>query len=138
MPETTRTAEEAARACGCAVSQIVKSLVFRIVETGGLTLLLVAGDRRVDVGRASGAVGGNLEPAGAKQVRDVTGFAIGGVSPLGHVTAIRTFMDPSLLEHDTVWVAAGTPNAVFSVAPTRLREAVGAELLPPEACRADA
>ena len=130
LPDSTRTAIEAARACRCAVAQIVKSLVFAREDTGGLVLLLIAGDRQADLRSAAKAVGGPLIRADAKRVRDETGFAIGGVAPLGHLTPISVFMDPSLLDHDTVWAAAGTPNAVFSVHPDRLRDAVSARLLP--------
>lgn len=134
MPESTRTASEAASACRCSEAQIVKSLVFRKSGTEELILLLVAGDRQVDLNAAAQAVGAELERADPKLVREVSGFAIGGVAPLGHRTRMPVFMDPSLLDHDVVWAAAGAPNAVFSAAPERLRDAVSAELLPDEAC----
>ncbi|SER08879.1 Cys-tRNA(Pro) deacylase, prolyl-tRNA editing enzyme YbaK/EbsC [Faunimonas pinastri] len=136
MPESTRTAREAASACGCSEAQIVKSLVFQKKATGELVLLLVAGDRQVDLERAGHAVGGELERADAKRVREVTGFAIGGVSPLGHIAPIPIFMDPGLLEHDFVWAAAGAPNAVFRAEPQRLKTAVSAQLLPAASCSA--
>ena len=134
MPESTRTAAEAASACGCSVAQIVKSLVFRKAGTQDLVLLLVAGDRQVDLEAAHRAIGTELEKADAKLVREISGFAIGGVSPLGHKSPIPVFIDPSLLDHQLVWAAAGAPNAVFSAAPGKLRDAVGAELLPPDVC----
>lgn len=130
LPESTRTAVEAAEACGCAVAQIVKSLIFRREDTASLVLLLIAGDRQADLQSAADAVGGPLVRAGPKHVRDETGFAIGGVAPIGHLTPVPVFMDASLLDHDTVWAAAGAPNAVFAVHPDRLREAVSAQLLP--------
>ena len=129
MPESTRTADEAARACGCAVGQIVKSLIFSRQDTGALVLLLIPGDRQAELDAAAQVVGGPLGRADAKQVRAETGFAIGGVAPLGHQKPLPIFMHPALLEHDRVWAAAGAPNAVFAVDPMRLREAIGAELL---------
>ena len=126
MPESTRTAEEAARACGCSVGQIVKSLVFQRVDTGALVLLLIAGDRMADLAAIAPQVGAELVRADPKRVRRETGFAIGGVAPIGHLTALPVFMDASLLGHDTVWAAAGAPNAVFRVDPKRLCTAASA------------
>ncbi|AKM07608.1 YbaK/EbsC family protein [Pelagerythrobacter marensis] len=134
MPDSTRTADEAAAACGCSPAQIVKSLVFRKSGSEDLALLLVAGDRRVAPEAAKSVVGAELERADPKLVREVTGFAIGGVSPLGHLTPIPVFMDPSLLDHPVVWAAAGAPNAVFGVDPARLQAAVAAQPLPRDAC----
>lgn len=129
MPESTRTAEEAARACGCSVSQIVKSLVFQRVDTRALVLLLIAGDRMADLALVAPVVGAPLERADPKRVRSETGFAIGGVAPLGHLTSLPVFMDASLLTHAAVWAAAGAPYAVFRVDPARLLEATSATLL---------
>lgn len=129
MAESTRTAEEAARACGCGVGQIVKSLVFQRIDTCALVLLLIAGDRMADLPSVAQVVGAELVRADPKRVRSETGFAIGGVAPLGHLTALPIFMDTSLLTHDVVWAAAGAPNAVFRVNPKRLCEAVSATLL---------
>ena len=125
-PETTRTAEEAAKACGCDVAQIVKSLIFRGAETGALKLLLISGARQADLVKAEKIVGEPLERADARLVRDETGFAIGGVAPIGHKAPVATWIDQSLLEHDAVWAAAGAPNAVFEVAPKTLAEMAGA------------
>lgn len=129
MPESTRTAEEAARACGCDVGQIVKSLVFQRVDTSALVLLLIAGDRMADLTAVAPVVGADLVRADPKRIRSETGFAIGGVAPIGHLSALPVFMDPSLLHHESVWAAAGAPNAVFRVNPSRLREATSATLL---------
>jgi prolyl-tRNA editing enzyme YbaK/EbsC (Cys-tRNA(Pro) deacylase) len=104
---SSRTAEEAAATAGCELGQIVKSLVF--VDDAGPVLVLCAGDRRVD------AAGLDLRRAKADQVREATGFAIGGVPPLGHPRPLRTLVDSSLRRFETVWCAAGTPNAVFEV-----------------------
>jgi prolyl-tRNA editing enzyme YbaK/EbsC (Cys-tRNA(Pro) deacylase) len=103
LPDSTRTAKEAAAACGCDVGQIVKSLVFVIGEEP--TMVLCSGDRRVE--------GLNGRPATADEVREATGFAIGGVPPLGHDRELPTIVDESLRRFDRVWCAAGTPHAVF-------------------------
>ena len=129
MPASTRTADEAAAACGCAVAQIVKSLIFQKHEDGGLVLLLVAGHNQADLALAGRLIGATLERADAKQVRERTGFAIGGVAPIGHLSAPEIYIDPDLLEHDVVWAAAGAPNAVFSVDPKLLAKATAARLL---------
>ena len=106
LPDSTRTAAEAAEACNCEVGQIVKSLVFNV--DGRPTMILCAGDRRVT--RIDG------EPASAREVRDATGFSIGGVPPLGHDADLPTIVDESLRRFERVWCAAGTPHAVFEVA----------------------
>jgi prolyl-tRNA editing enzyme YbaK/EbsC (Cys-tRNA(Pro) deacylase) len=103
LPDSTRTAAEAAEACGCAVGQIVKSLVFVVADEA--TMVLCAGDRRVT------AIDGR--PATADEARAATGFAIGGIPPLGHDTDLPTVVDESLRRFDRVWCAAGTPHAVF-------------------------
>ncbi len=129
MPESTRTAEEAARACGCSVGKIVKSLVFERVDTSALVLLLIAGDRMADLPSVAREVGAELVRADPKRVRRETGFAIGGVAPIGHLAALPVYMDASLLDHEFVWAAAGAPNAVFRVAPQQLREVASATVL---------
>lgn len=126
MAETTRTAEDAASACGCSVGQIVKSLVFQGAETGDPYLLLVSGTNRVDQKGVAAHIGETLNRPDAKFVREVTGYAIGGIPPLGHDTTIKTYVDPDLLAYDIVWAAAGTPEAVFCVAPGHLMDAAGA------------
>jgi prolyl-tRNA editing enzyme YbaK/EbsC (Cys-tRNA(Pro) deacylase) len=114
LPESTRTAAEAAEACGCQLGQIVKSLVF--VVDGRPTMILCAGDRRVT--RIDG------KPAGPQEVRDATGFSIGGVPPLGHDADLPTIVDESLRRFERVWCAAGTPNAVFETRVEDLIEAL--------------
>ena len=118
--QSTRTAEEAAAACGCAVGQIVKSLVFKGRKSGTPYLLLVAGDNRVDQKGVASLIGEALDRPDADFVRELTGFAIGGIPPLGHDTALATFMDEDLFGHAQVWAAAGSPNAVFATTPDRL------------------
>lgn len=124
---STRTAEEAAAACGCSVGQIVKSLVFKGRKSGKPYMLLVAGDNRVDQKGVAGHIGEPLDRPDADFVRDLTGFAIGGIPPLGHDTPLATWIDEDLLRHDLVWAAAGSPNAVFPVAPQRLMQASKAQ-----------
>jgi prolyl-tRNA editing enzyme YbaK/EbsC (Cys-tRNA(Pro) deacylase) len=129
MPASTRTAEEAAAACGVTVGQIVKSLVFQGAPSGRAYLLLVSGKNRVDEQRAAQEIGEALVRPDAQAVRALTGFAIGGIPPFGHATALPTFIDPDLLAYDVVWAAAGTPRAVFAVDPAKLREAVNAKVI---------
>lgn len=126
LEDGTTTAQMAADAVGAALGQIVKSVVLRSAESGEHVLFLTAGDRQVDIGKADAAAGLALEKADAASIRAVTGFAIGGVSPFGHATAIRTFFDPSLDRFQRVWAAAGTPHHVFEITPDTLRTATGA------------
>lgn len=124
-PDGTRTAPDAAAAVGCAVGQIVKSLIFSVNDE--LVLALTSGKNRVDTAALAHAAGGDrCDRADADQVREVTGFAIGGVPPLGHVNNVRSFFDPTLLEYGTIWAAAGTPRHVFPIEPQRLLELTGA------------
>ena len=127
MPGETRTAVQAADAAGCALDQIVKSILFQ-GASGQLYLFLTAGGNQVDGARASALAGEVLGRADADTVRRVTGFAIGGVAPLGHLTPLPIRMDPALMGFETVWAAAGTPRHIFPVAPQALRDATGAEL----------
>ncbi|TVP73477.1 MAG: YbaK/EbsC family protein [Rhodobacteraceae bacterium] len=115
-----RTAEQAAAACGCEIDQIVKSIIFVGVESGEVRLFLTAGGNRVDTAKASALAGESLARADGTQVRAATGFAIGGVSPLGHLSPTPTWIDPRLMNFAMVWAAAGTPRHVFSIAPAML------------------
>lgn len=124
-PDGTRTAQDAAAAVGCEVGQIVKSLIFSI--DGELVLALTSGANRVDTAALTTAAGGQkCDKADADQVREVTGYAIGGVPPFGHANPVRSFIDPDLLTHDEVWAAAGTPRHVFALEPAQLLAATGA------------
>lgn len=123
MPATTRTAAEAAAACGCAVGQIVKSLIFQEKDSRLPLLFLVAGTNRVNEAAVAARLGQAIVRPGADFVRESTGFAIGGVPPLGHSPALVPYIDADLLQYETVWAAAGTPNAVFAVDPKALRDA---------------
>ena len=126
LDDSTRTAAEAAAACGCGVDQIVKSIVFRVTGGDRHVLFLTAGGNRVDPAKAAALAGVALEKADAAGVRAHTGFAIGGVAPIGHLTPIAAWFDPKLLAFPVIWAAAGTPNHVFSVAPGALAAAIGA------------
>lgn len=118
--ENARTAEDAAQAVGCSVDQIAKSIVFGGETSGEAILFLTAGGNRVCEEKAAELAGERLGRADADQVRRQTGFAIGGVSPIGHLSPIKVFFDPRLSEFSTVWAAAGTPRHVFSINPERL------------------
>ena len=120
FPAGTRTAVDAARAVGCDVGQIVKSLVF--VAAGRPVVALVSGANRLDEGRLGAAAGLPVTRADADVVRTATGYAIGGVPPFGHATEVPVFMDRDLLGHEIVWAAAGRPDSVFEIDPERLRE----------------
>lgn len=125
MPAETRTAQQAADAAGCALDQIVKSILFQ-GESGQLFLFLTAGGNQVDVAKASVLAGEALGRAEINTVRAVTGFAIGGVAPIGHLTPCPTWMDPRLLTFPKVWAAAGTPRHIFPSDPAALARATGA------------
>ncbi len=129
MPASTRTAEDAAAACGCTVGQIVKSLIFKGKTSGTPLLFLVSGTNRVNEKGVASWLGEAITRPDADFVRAATGFAIGGIPPLGHTTPLATHFDEDLLQYGTVWAAAGTPNAVFEVDPATLREAVAARVV---------
>ena len=128
LDEGTRTAADAARACGCDLDQIVKSIVFREAGAGRHLLFLTAGGNRVDPEKAAALAGAALEKADAASIRAATGFAIGGVSPFGHLTPIDAWFDRRLLDFATIWAAAGTPHHVFQAPPSALATAVGARV----------
>ena len=123
-----RTAEEAAAAVGCAVDQIAKSIIFRGEDTGHVVLFLTAGGNRVDPAKASAVAGQRLGKADAALIRAETGFAIGGVAPVGQLGPVEAYWDPRLSEFDTVWAAAGTPRHVFAAPPAALCRAAGARV----------
>ncbi len=124
-PGPSRTAEEAAAACGCTLDQIVKSLIFQ-GESGRIYLFLTAGGNRLDPVSAALVAGEALGRADAETVRRETGFAIGGVAPLGHLNPPVIFADPRLLDFEQVFAAAGTPRHVFATDPHALFAACGA------------
>ncbi|MDP3895226.1 MAG: YbaK/EbsC family protein [Mesorhizobium sp.] len=126
MGESTRTAEDAATQCGCDVAQIVKSLIFQGKDSANLYLFLVAGTNRLDAAKAAALAGETLVRADPRYIRDRTGFAIGGVSPIGHLVDMPTFADRTLVAFPVVWAAAGAHDAVFSAEPTALLRAAKA------------
>ena len=123
-PAGTRTAADAAAAIGCDVAQIVKSLVFR-TRSGGALLVLASGGNRVDEAKVGALVAEPVSKADAAFVREVTGFAIGGVPPAGHAAPIDTLVDRDLLSLGELWAAAGTPRTVFPIAPDELVRVTG-------------
>lgn len=129
VSDSTRTAEDAARVIGCAVAQIVKSLVFRGCQTGRPYLILVSGTNRVNEHQFSALVEEKIERAKPEFVREQTGFVIGGVPPLGHPTQLSTWMDEDLLQFETVWAAAGSPHAVFPISPQDLARVTSAKVI---------
>jgi len=118
--ETTRTSAEAAAAIGCTVAQIAKSVVFRAVGMNRAVLVIASGANRVDEKLVAAALGDRIAKADAAFVRDKTGFAIGGVAPVGHTEKPVTLIDEDLLGHAEIWAAAGTPISVFRLTPQAL------------------
>jgi prolyl-tRNA editing enzyme YbaK/EbsC (Cys-tRNA(Pro) deacylase) len=128
FPEGTKTAEDAARAVGCDVGQIVKSLVFVADERP--VLALTSGANRVDTDRLAALAGAVVvRRASPEEAREATGFAVGGTPPFGHPERVRTFLDRDLLGYDEVWAAAGTPDAVFPIGPDALGRTAHAEVV---------
>jgi len=129
FPEGTRTADDAARAVGCDIGQIVKSLVF--VAGSEPVLALTSGRNRVDPATLAALCSApDIRKATADEVRAATGYAIGGTPPFGHPTRLRCFADPDLMGFDTVWAAAGTPESVFPIGPGELLRVAGARVAP--------
>jgi len=128
MGAETRTAAQAAEAVGCAIDQIAKSIVFRDEASGTAVLFLTAGGNQVNAAKATALVGAPLGKADADLIRAQTGFAIGGVAPLGHLSPIRAFFDPRLADFALIWAAAGTPRHVFAIAPATLLAITGAQI----------
>ena len=124
LPASTRTAVEAAAAVGCSVAEIAKTLVFRAGDRA--VVAIMSGDNRLDPGKLAAALGEQVGRADADFVRAATGFAIGGVPPLGYATPVGAFMDADLFRFAEVWAAGGSPFSVFPIAPDRLRDISGA------------
>jgi prolyl-tRNA editing enzyme YbaK/EbsC (Cys-tRNA(Pro) deacylase) len=129
LPDSTRTAAEAARAVGCQLGQIVKSLVFKAKRSKRPVLVIASGANRVDERKIEALIGEPLGKADADFVRSSTGFAIGGVPPVGHDPEMPVFIDNDLLQYDEVWAAAGTPHAVFRLDPHDLQPMTGGKLV---------
>lgn len=130
LPASAHTARDAATAIGCRVEQIAKSLVFRSSDSDQAVLVIACGANRVDEHLVASHLGCPIAKADADFVRAATGFVIGGVPPLGHLSRLRTLIDQDLLGFDRIWAAAGTPRAVFSVEPRQLVAATGGEVVP--------
>ncbi|MBB5017513.1 prolyl-tRNA editing enzyme YbaK/EbsC (Cys-tRNA(Pro) deacylase) [Chitinivorax tropicus] len=124
----TRTSQQAADAIGCQVAQIAKSLVFKALDSQTALLVIASGANRVCERKLAALIGEPIGKADAEFVRQQTGFAIGGVSPVGHVTPLQIVIDQDILQFDTLWAAAGTPNSVFKLTPQALIEASGGKL----------
>jgi prolyl-tRNA editing enzyme YbaK/EbsC (Cys-tRNA(Pro) deacylase) len=135
LPQSTRTANEAAVAVGCRVEQIAKSLVFRRTDSDRPVLIIASGSNRVDEKLVASHLSASIVKADADFVRATTGFAIGGVPPLGHDRPVETLIDEDLLRLDTIWAAAGTPHALFAISPHELVRATGGRVLPVAAAR---
>jgi prolyl-tRNA editing enzyme YbaK/EbsC (Cys-tRNA(Pro) deacylase) len=129
LPDSTRTAVEAAQAIGCKVGQIVKSLIFSTKQTSQPILVLASGTNRVNEKKIGQMLDEVIGKADADFVHQHTGFVIGGVPPLGHVEPIPTFIDQDLLEYAEVWAAAGTPHAVFRLSPGDLEDLTGGRVI---------
>jgi prolyl-tRNA editing enzyme YbaK/EbsC (Cys-tRNA(Pro) deacylase) len=129
LPATTRTAQDAAQAIGCEVAQIAKSLIFRTKQSHRAILVLASGPNRVNEKTIAQQVGEEIVKADADFTREVTGFAIGGIPPLGHKQKIETYIDEDLLQHKEIWAAAGTPNAVFNLESAMLEKLTGGRVI---------
>lgn len=129
LPDSARTAAEAAQAIGCEVGQIAKSLVFKLMAAGAPVLVVASGQNRVDEQRIAAWAGEPIGKADADFVRDQTGYAIGGVPPVGHIQPLRTVIDEDLLQLEVIWAAAGHPRAVFRLTPAELVRMTGGHVL---------
>jgi Cys-tRNA(Pro) deacylase len=127
--ESTRTAQEAADRAGCELGQIVKSLIFKGKDSGKPLLVLTSGANRVDEKRISEYAGESIGRADADFARAVTGFAIGGIPPIGHSQKIETYLDEDFLQYETIWAAAGTPNAIFELKTADLQKMTDAKIV---------
>jgi prolyl-tRNA editing enzyme YbaK/EbsC (Cys-tRNA(Pro) deacylase) len=125
---STRTSAEAAAAIGCEVSQIAKSLVFRAKGSGRAVLVIASGTNRVDEKKLGALIGEKIGKADADFVRAETGFAIGGVAPVGHTGTVKLLIDADLQQFQEIWAAAGAPNAVFRLTPAQLVSVTGGEI----------
>jgi prolyl-tRNA editing enzyme YbaK/EbsC (Cys-tRNA(Pro) deacylase) len=130
MGAETRTAVQAAAAAGCTQDQIAKSIMLKGQVSGRVILFLTAGGNQVDLAKAAALAGEPLGKASADDIRDQTGFAIGGVAPLGQTSPVRAFADPRLMDFDCVFAAAGTPRHIFPIRPADLLRVSAASLAP--------
>ncbi len=129
LPQTTRTSAEAAQAIGCTVAQIAKSVVFKAKNSGTPVLVIASGTNRVNEKKLAAYLSEPVEKPDADFVRQRTGFVIGGVAPVGHTEQPDIFIDEDLLQHDRIWAAAGTPNAIFELTPADLIRMSGGKVV---------
>ncbi len=129
LAENTRTAQMAADVLGISAAQIASSLIFADEATGELVLIVTSGGHRVDLDKVKASTGRSLIKAAGKEIKNQTGYAIGGVPPVAHATPLVTYLDRALLQFDTVWAAGGSPFAVFGIAPAKLEALTGGEWL---------
>lgn len=127
LNESTRTSQLAAEALGCTVAEIAKSIVFRAGEVA--VVVVISGDKRVDAKKVSAHLGVKVGNADADTVKELTGYAIGGVPPFPHDAGVRVILDSSLTRFEKAWAAAGTPNSVMNLRVEQLRDIVGGELV---------
>lgn len=125
----TRTAQQAADRVGCKLGQITKSLIFKGHISGKPILVLTSGENRVDEACISQYTGEPIERADPEFVRSVTGFAIGGVPPIAHAQPMDSYVDEDLLQYETIWAAAGTPNSLFELTPAALKTMTGGRIV---------
>ena len=130
MPSSTRTADDVAQACGAVEAQIIKSIIVVNTDTNALILFLVSGSNNIDLIETSYVLNANLTMAKPTAVKNRTGIAIGGVSPLGHQTKLETYFDSTLLQYSEVWAAAGHPNMAFECDFNELIRCISAKCLP--------
>lgn len=129
MPQSTRTAEDAAGVVGCQVGQIVKSLIFQGKQSHQALMVATSGANRVNEKKIAALISEPLSKADADFVRQKTGFAIGGVPPVGHAQPIRIFIDEDLMQYDEIWAAAGTPKALFKLTPQELQKITNGQVV---------
>jgi len=122
LPDSTRTAKEAAKGIGCGVAQIAKSILFVGKRSNRTVMVIASGVNRIDESKVKSHFGEEIEKATPEQVRTATGYAIGGVPPCGHISELEIYIDEDLLELEALWAAAGTPNAVFRILPAQLEK----------------
>jgi prolyl-tRNA editing enzyme YbaK/EbsC (Cys-tRNA(Pro) deacylase) len=125
--ESTRTSADAAARVGCSVGQIAKSIIFQGKKSGKPILVIASGSNRVDEKKVAALVGEPIGRANPEFVRDVTGYAIGGIPPLGHATPLQPLLDEDLFQYEQIWAAAGTPNAIFQLTPADLLQMTGGQ-----------
>ena len=123
LPASTRTSAEAASAIGCSIGQIAKSIIFRAVSTGRPVMVIASGINRVNEEKIQSLIGEAVKKADPDFVRQATGFAVGGVPPVGHPQRMETYLDEDFLQYEAIWAAAGNPNAIFEL-PTKVLQEI--------------